>query len=382
MSPSDIPVSASGGCGTIPQIAPNDPTGALASLGPRYVSAYEGFRDYPISKSAWANWKPAHASGWNVQIVWQPLVNPFTNAALQGLESALKASGKVSTMQVQTMTSVTNIPQQIQMMQTAIQRKPDLIILFPAAPQAFVPAIAQAAKAGIPVISEFEGTPSKYAVTVDINFWLGEAITMSSLVKVMDEKGDVLGVHGIPGIAGEVDSAASWKAVLSRCPNVHLVGNVFGQYTNTVAKSQVQQFLATHPSQVQGVIDEGTMGPGILGAFSQTGRTPPSLGDADAAQGVLAYWHEHPSYKMTAMINPDVEVGTVTGTVALRMLEGDGVKVNTLLSPSQYLLTPDNLDQVWKPSFQVGSLADATPPPGNWFPASYLDGFFAHKATQ
>ncbi|HEY2651793.1 MAG TPA: substrate-binding domain-containing protein [Solirubrobacteraceae bacterium] len=342
------------------------------------MAAYQGFRDYPISKSAWANWKPAHPSGWNVQIVWQPLINPFTNAALKGLESELKASEKVSSMQVQAMTSVTDVPQEIQMMQTAIQRKPDLIILFPAAPNAFIPAIAQAAKAGIPVISEFENTPSQYAVSVNINFWLAEAIPVAALMPLIGEKGDLLGVHGIPGIAGAVDSATAWKDVLSRCPNVHLVGTVFGEYTGTVAKAQVQQYLATHPAQLAGVIDEGVMGPGILGAFSQTGRTPPPLADGDAAQGVLAYWHEHPSYKMTAMINPDVEVGQVTGEVALKMLEGAGVKINTLLSPSQYLITPDNLNQVWKPSFQVGSLLDATPPPGQWFPAAYLNGFFAH----
>ena len=65
--------SASGGCGSLPAGKVNDPTGAIASLGSSYAIDYAGFSDYPVTRSAWANWKPAKKSGWNVQIVWTPL---------------------------------------------------------------------------------------------------------------------------------------------------------------------------------------------------------------------------------------------------------------------------------------------------------------------
>ena len=381
-APGAIPVSASGGCGTVPAVAPNDPSGVLRSLGSQYVSAYQGFRDYPLAKSPWANWKPAHKSGWNVQIVWQPLINSSTIGFLKGLQDELKASGKVATMQVQTMDSVTDVPQQLQMIQTAIQRKPDLLIVFPAVPTAVAPLIAQAAKAGIPTISEFQNTPSKYAVSVNQNFYLAQALPSAGVLGLMGGKGSVLEVHGIPGIAGEIDTAAAWAQVLSRCPHVQVAGKVFGQYTNTLAKSLVQQFLATHPAGVQGVFDAGVMGAGILGAFEQTGHTPPPLDDPGTTQGAIAYFHDHPTYTMVGELTPNIEVGQDTGKVALRMLEGDGVKINTILSPSQPLVTKANLAQVWDPSFREGSPVGVSPPSGHWLPNSYLDGFFVHKASQ
>jgi ribose transport system substrate-binding protein len=362
-------------------VAPDDPTGVLHSLGSQYVAAYEGFRDYPLVKSPWENWKPAHKSSWNVQIVWQPLFNSSTIGYLKGLQDELKASGKVATMQVQAMTSVTDVPQQLQMIQTAIQRKPDLLIIFPAVPDAVVPLIAQAAKAGIPTISEFQNIPSKYAVSVNQNFYLAQALPAAGALGLMGGKGGVLEVHSIPGIQGEVDTVAAWAQVLSRCPHVQVAGKLFGQYSSTLAKSLVQQFLATHPAGVQGVFDAGVMGAGILGAFEQTGRTPPPLDDPGTTQGAIAYFHNHPGYRMVGELTPTIEVGQDTGKVALRMLKGDGVKINTILSPSHPLVTQANLAQVWDPSFKEGSPVVVGPPPGQWLPNSYLDGFFVHKAS-
>src|SRR6476646_6486809 len=61
-------LSAKGGCGTLPIVAPKDPDHALAALGSQYKAPYSGFTSFPISKSAWQNWKPKHKSGWKVQI--------------------------------------------------------------------------------------------------------------------------------------------------------------------------------------------------------------------------------------------------------------------------------------------------------------------------
>ena len=131
--------SGSGGCGALPAGKVNDPTGAIASLGSSYASDYAGFSDYPVTKSPWSHWKPAKKSGWNVQIVWTPLTNPFTNTTLNALKQRLKASGKVSTIQVQAPAAYTDVPQQLQEIGTAIERKPDLLIVFALAPALAVP---------------------------------------------------------------------------------------------------------------------------------------------------------------------------------------------------------------------------------------------------
>ena len=93
--------TTSGSCGTLPNVPANDPNGLIPALGSGYPANYEGFTDFPVAKSPWINWKPAHKSGWNVQVVWTPLTNPFTNTTLNALKQRLMASGKVSTIGVQ-----------------------------------------------------------------------------------------------------------------------------------------------------------------------------------------------------------------------------------------------------------------------------------------
>ena len=107
--PDKIATSRSGGCGTLPFIAPKG-AAALNVLPKGYAARYAGFEDYPILKSAWASWKPKKKSGYNVQIVWVPKTNPLTNAALAGLQKTLQASGKVKTIQVQAVNAPTDVP--------------------------------------------------------------------------------------------------------------------------------------------------------------------------------------------------------------------------------------------------------------------------------
>jgi ribose transport system substrate-binding protein len=352
----------------------------VASLGGKYAPSYVGFRDYPLQKSAWANWKPTRTSGWNVQVVWVPLTNPLTNAALAGLKQELKASGKVKTIQVQAVNAPTDVPQQLQQLQTAIERKPDLIILFPLAGAAAAPVVAKAGKAGIPTVAPSTGIPGPYAVGLNSNLYLSEGLAAAGVLGQMGGKGDVLKVHGIKGVPNDVIAEQAWRKVLSRCPNVKVAGTVEGQFDNTAAKAAVQKFLATHPSGVQGAFETGTMGPGILGAFTQTGRTAPPLADNAAAEGTLAYWHDHADYNMVATLTPQAELGQAAAKVALRMLEGDGVKLNTLLDKPYVVTQRAALDQVFKPSFKVGSVVGVPPPPGSFMADAYLDGFFAHSA--
>src|SRR6476646_496307 len=372
-------VAKSGKCGTLPYVAPDDPKGVLRKLDKTHQAAYVGFTDYPIVKSPWANWKPKRKSGFNVQIVWVPPTNPFVVNALKGLQASLKASGKVKTMQIQVPSGPMDISGQLQQMQTAISRKPDLIIVYPLAGPALVPLVDKAGQAGIPTVYPASGVSSKYAVGVFANLYLSRGLGAAGVLKIMGGKGSVLQVRGVPAVPNDQVAAGAWKKALSRCPNVTVAGTVQGNYDNTNAKAVVQQFLATHPSGVQGVFQSAVMGQGVLGAFTQAGKTPPPLNDQATSEGAIAYWHNHPKYKMVAMALPAGETGTVTAKIALRMLNGDGVKLNMLLDHPYLTLQASTL---WKPSFKENGLAPVSPPRGSFMKPSYFDGFFAHKGKE
>ena len=75
----------------------------------------------------------------------------------------------------------------------------------------------------------------------------------------------VLAMDSIPRIsrAQKMDALSSmaniagYRAVFENCPDIEVVGNVVGQYTPAVSKSQTLQFLATNPGRVDGVAVTG-----------------------------------------------------------------------------------------------------------------------------
>ena len=218
VKPDKVTTSTSGGCGTVPYVAPDAPNHVLSTLPKAYAASYTGFTDYPIVKSAWANWKPKKKSGFNVQIVWLPENNPVDNAELDAVVGALQASGKVKTIQVQQPSSDTDVAGQLQELQTAIDRKPNLIIAIPISPTAAAPLVDQAGKEGIPTVVPSIGLPGPYDVSVYTNVYLSVAAATADVARDAGGTGSFLAVAGVPGVPNTVDAVNAWTDVLKRAP--------------------------------------------------------------------------------------------------------------------------------------------------------------------
>src|SRR5262249_47638784 len=136
---------------------------------------------------------------------------------------------------------------------------------------------------------------SKYAVNVIPNAYVGPALALSSLLRSMNGQGNLLEVHGIPSTSVDKATFAAFAKVLENCPNVHVVGEIDGNFAPPAVKSAVLQFLATHPGKIDGVAQTAVMGPAILQSFIQAGRPVPSITDSVTQKGVLAYWAQHAS---------------------------------------------------------------------------------------
>src|SRR5262249_28054554 len=165
---------------------------------------------------------------------------------------------------------------QIQQMQAAIRRNPDLIVLLPLQPDAFKSSVEQAGARGIPGISVIKTIDSPYSVNVDINSYLNGALTSSILARSLKGKGSVLTVAGYPGTTPSEHGLAGIDAVLKHCPGMKKVGAVTGLFTNAPAKSAVTQFLATHPEPGNKAGQGGREGPGRRGPLQRGGRPPPA----------------------------------------------------------------------------------------------------------
>lgn len=370
-SPDDL-----GQCGTVPQLGAQDPDNLLAGFSDDVQAAYNGY-PYAIQESAWADWKPSHEAPYTAAIVGMPPVSDFIKTMLSTLESEL-AKADIEVISNTAPDDPSNVPLQLQQFSQAVAQKPDIIFYVAIAPEPSVQAVAEAGAAGIPVISLQTAVDSPYSVSLTLNAVLQSMEVTSRIAKAIDGSGTVLAVNGIPGISTQVDAESAWEQVLKVCPDIKIAGQVNGLFVPTTAQTAVQQYLATNPAGVDAIFQAGTMGLGSLNAYLQADEDPVPIGDVGATQGFAAWALEHPDYPYVGTPSPAQREGEVGVEIALRMLAGDGIKVNQLVwNPT--VIDSSNLkdfaDSSWKPTDGTALAPDE----GDFFPAETLDQYFASK---
>jgi ABC-type sugar transport system substrate-binding protein len=362
----------SGSCGTIPNIAYNDQSGLVSSLG-SYAANYDGF-DGTIYKSPWSTWKGASGNV-KVGILIDGLDNPYQTALESSLESSLKAFGYSTVALAPSAASVTD---QLQGYQTLLNDGVTMIIAQVQSPTAYNSLIDKAAKQGIPTIGVLNDIADANAVNVVPNSVLGGMKLTQYVVQQAGGKGQFMFIHGIAGVPIDTDTMNGANDVLKLCSGITTNESIVTQFQASIAKQQVLSYLNTHPQQVSGVITAGPFTSGVIEAFQQAGRTVPVVTNNGLDEGGLAYWVQHKSsYNGVALANTPNGLAYATTQVAHKMLQGDGVKINTLaidppLATNANLTTYVTID----PSWTINSAGTATGPSNLYVSNSFIDAIF------
>ena len=342
-----------------------------------------GFNGYPVAihASPWANFKPNESPPWVIGWAWNEL-NAYGTGNRAGIQAQFDTYQKLGLVKsyIPTLTNTANgAQQQAQQIRTDVQKHVDIIISALTSSTALNGVIQEAAKANIPVVSVSGTSTDPHSVNIQGNPYLLGAQTATALVNIMKHKGSVFVVDGVPGLSIATYSLAAAKAVFAKCPDIKIVGEAVGNFSESTAKSVTLQFLATHPGTVDGVWQDSSEAQGVISAFEQTGRPVPPVADTSADLSSLAYWlhHQKDGYQGTGNGDPAQRMGAASFDVAIRMLEGQGVKYTDIpIIPP--LITNDNLSQ-WVPASWNESVAQtAEGPDGSWAPDSYLNNFFTH----
>jgi len=366
--------AAAGTCGALPADAAKDPNGLLAAF-PKEIA--EGYNLYPyeIRKSAWAGYKSTKNGGFTAAIVGMPPASPFIASMSEAIRTSLKAEG-VRIVGEFAPDDPSNVPLQLQQFNEALSLKPDVIIYTAIAPEPSVDLAKAAHDAGIPLVAAQVPIDSEYAVSVTRNTPLAIAQVTAGTVRAIGGKGNVLRVDGIPGIPVSTFAALGIDAVLKNCPEIKVAGSVTGFFQPATAQAEVQKFLATHPAGVDAVLQAGTMGVGIRNAFEESGLEAPPIADDGSSQGFSSWALANPDYPYFGTTTPSVRTGEAVVDVALRILKGEGPKVNQIVEPS-VIVSRDNLAKVADPSWDQNDLTDLAGDPQDYLPADKLDLFFS-----
>lgn len=372
--------TASGSCGQVAGGFPRSTGGALATLPTDVRSAYAGYSN-PIAPSVFVHFKAPRPKPWVIAYNNSFSGNAWRASALGALRANVAAYAKLGLVSPKLIVTDSNgnAATQIQQMDSEIEQKVNLIISIPGSPTALNGAIEKAYKAGIPVVTVGANVTTPDAINVDLNEYQLGAKMAAGLVGLLHDKGNIMTVEGLAGTPGSANIKEGGYAVFAHCPNIHVVSDVVGSWSESVSKTAMLQALATHPAKVDGVWQQGSMFYGLTSALAQAGRPPTPVTVGGPGQNSLAYWHDHlkDGYSTVGVSNPPAADMNIAFETGIRTLLGQGPKVNTIVAGVP-TITNKNLNSWWKPGFTESSTGLGEPPPGTYLPTPLLNKFFSH----
>ena len=173
-------------------------------------------------------------------------------------------------------TSENSVTEQAQQIQNLILQGVDAIVLDAASPSALNGAIKQACDAGIVVVSFDQIVTEDCAFRIATDNKSMGVTEVDYLAKRLNGKGNILEVRGLAGGAIDADIHAGAQETIKKYPDMKIVGEARGDWTQTIAQKEVSGVLPTLP-QIDGVITQGGDGFGTAQAFTTAGRELPII---------------------------------------------------------------------------------------------------------
>ena len=329
-------------------------------------SAYDTFK-LPPKPWKWCQSDSYEGNPWRISV---------TNE-MRRLADIYKSHGLVS--EFLESDSNNNTSRQIAQIRDFIDKKCTIITSIPGSSTGLNDAIEAAYKAGIPFVTAGGSVTSPYAINVDSNYVRWGEDMMDAIAGALNGKGNVLLVEGIPGNPIASQERAGADKGLAAHPGLHMVRSVNGNWTANVTKSAVLQALATNPRPIDAVWTTGSESRVVAEAFAQAGRPAPLI-TGSISSDALGYWKAHPSryrFEGSALL-PSWTAQTLF-RVAVRILEGQQPKMNTLMVP----IPPVHQNQLskWYKSCMTTSSVSIFPlAPQDPLPADLMNDYFVKPA--
>ena len=138
-----------------------------------------------------------------------------------------------------------NAQRQIQQINAMVQQGAQAIVVYPISPTALNNAVKNACDKGVMIIA-YDGAisePCAYNVTIDQE----EAgrVTAEWLAKKLNGKGNIVVMTGVPGTSVDTLRTKAAKEVFAKYPDIKIVGEAVGMWSQAVARTELSKILAT-----------------------------------------------------------------------------------------------------------------------------------------
>lgn len=353
---------------------------AVASLPADLQGAYAGL-DQPVGKTPLESFMAKKPKPWTIGYASSYDGNTWRAEAMNRIMKDLLPKYQQAGIVKDVVVTQSNLVDatQIQQIRQLADQGVDAIIICCSSISALNEAVKYAYDKGVPTFTWSGYLTSPYSLNVSANYRQAGRDAAKWLADKIGGKGNVLNVVGIPGAASSDTYDAGVKEGLKAYPNIKIVGDVAGKWTDPIAKAEVLKFLATHPGKIDGVITQSAQETGVLQAFLSSGRDVPPMtlgGEAGAA----CYWRKNPSWVDKGFhVWPPGDEMQFAFEAAVRTLEGQGPKIASLIRTSAEF-SIDDVNKALPADCDVNGQGWLQPGPDEWMPSSTLDKFFDKPA--
>lgn len=335
----------------------------------------------PIGESAYRDFKAKNPPPWTIGYASSYAGNTWRAEVMKRLQDEIiprwQKLGLIKEVKIKQ--SNLSDAMQSQQMRELVDEGVDAIIVCCSNPTALNQTVEYAYQKGVPVVSGIGYLTSPYAVNSSANLAVTGNMMGEWMAKEIGGKGNVLVVAGIPGApASDTQSSGVLKA-LEKHPDITIVGQVAGMWTDEVAQSEIGKWLATYTGELNGIIVQSGSEIGAVRALKQSGRpmVPITVG---GELGALCTWRKSPKWISGAIQAwPPGDDFELAWNIMMRTLQGQGPKVQSIL------VTPRMIDFA---TLQTTLGEDCDEASGGWHNVgaqtwaskAYLDDFFLKPA--
>ena len=333
----------------------------------------------PVGASPLANFKAKKGPPWKIGYASTYAGNTWQATALDEIVNKLAPAAKEAGLVSELVVTQADFKDavQIQQMRQMIDNDVDAIIICCSNVTAFNPTIEYAWSKGVAVFAYSGYTTSPYSINVAANHMQGGFDMAKWLADEMGGKGNIVLVSGVPGTASSDAFDSGAKKALEDYPDIKIIGEVAGKWTDQVAQTELQKFLAINPAKVDGILTQAAQENGVLNAMLQSGRpmVPITLGgEASAA----CYWRKNPDWISKSFhIWPPAREMDQVWDVMLRTLGGEGPKIQSMLRPV-LPYTIEDVKAALPDDCDLNSTDWVQPTAEAWWPKDVATQFFAN----
>ena len=138
-----------------------------------------------------------------------------------------------------------NAQRQIQQINAMVQAGAQAIVIFPISPTALNQVVKNACDKGVKVFAYDAEITEPCAYNIHIDQEEAGRVTAEWLVDKLGGKGEIIAITGVPGTSVDGQRTKAAKEVFAKHPDIKIVGEAVGMWSQAVARTELSKILAT-----------------------------------------------------------------------------------------------------------------------------------------